>query len=366
MKLALLGDASHTNIQRWCEGLQHHGVDLHVISFTPGDTTWEQLYPLPLRWQLGTLNYFAAAPHVRRLLREIRPDLLLAYFVTGYGLLGALTQFHPLVLLTSGSDILLPRSPVMRRIQRFTLKRGDLVTAWAPHMAAAAERLGVPQTKLFVLARGIPVQAFAAHRSPPPQRGDVLKMVSTRALRPIYRLDVLIRAVGRLRQHGVPFELTIVGRGPQLDELRALVGEIGLERQVHFSGYVRNDELPAVLARHNTYVSLSPSDGVSASLLEAMAVGLTPIVVDHPANRQWLVDGENGILLGSLTLESIADALGRASQAFDLRQAAWERNAAIVRERADMFENARRYVARFEQLRREMVASESRLAGVGG
>ncbi|MEP7291808.1 MAG: glycosyltransferase family 4 protein [Chloroflexota bacterium] len=351
MKIALLADASHTNIQRWCEGLQNNGVDLHLLSFTPQNSMVQQTYPLPLPGLPGKVNYFTAVLYVKRLLREIQPDILMSYYVTGYGTLGTLTGFHPLVMITAGSDVLIaPRSPLMRRILRSTLKRGDLVAAFAPHMAQAVRQLGVPDEKIFTLPQGIFAEPFIAHRSPQPKTGDPLKIISTRSLRPIYNLDLLIRATSYLAQSGVPFEITIASKGGLENELKSLAQSLDVAQYITFAGFVPNHELPELLALHNTYLSLTPSDGVSASLLEAMAVGLVPLVVDHPANRYWITPGENGILLDMLTPEAAARALLNVSTNLALRQRAWTHNVKIVTERGDMQRNIARYVKRISEL----------------
>jgi glycosyltransferase involved in cell wall biosynthesis len=55
--------------------------------------------------------------------------------------------------------------------------------------------------------------------------------------------------------------------------------------------------MPNLLAQSDIYVSTSPYDGTSVSLLEALASGAFPIVTDIPSNREWITDGDNGFLV---------------------------------------------------------------------
>src|SRR5207302_8080691 len=146
-----------------------------MISLHGGRAQKIPTYHLPVRPLPGKLHYFAAVPYVRRLLAAIQPDVVLAYYVTGYGTLAALAGSHPLVQVTSGSDVLVaPRNPMMKLLLRYTLSRADLVTAWAPHMAEAARRLGVSHGRIVVLPRGIPYQQFAKSRAlRPSENGSV-------------------------------------------------------------------------------------------------------------------------------------------------------------------------------------------------
>jgi glycosyltransferase involved in cell wall biosynthesis len=350
LRMVLLADAAHVNCQRWCEGLSQAGTDIHVLSFNR-TSKMKQVYQLPLSPLPGKLHYLAAVPYVRRLIAAIRPHLVVAYYVTGYGTLAALAGHHPLVMVTSGSDILLaPRSPILRRLLRYNLNRADLVTAWAPHMAEAVRRLGVAPQRIFTLPRGIPLGQFARIRCSRPKINDVVYLISTRSLKEEYNPGVLLLAIRLLRDRGVSFILTLAGDGPQRGEVVALAQKLGLERHVKFLGFVPNDKLPALLMQHHLYISLVASDGVSASLLEAMAVGLLPLVPDHPANRLWIEPGVNGVLLDNLSPAAVAEALRRAVEDFSLRLRAWQQNPAIVHDRADLHRNSSLFVERFRRL----------------
>ncbi|HRE46499.1 MAG TPA: glycosyltransferase [Aggregatilineales bacterium] len=356
LRMALFADVGHVNIQRWAEGLIGAGAEVHLISFRRGQVAGATLHILQKKLP-GKGMYLSALPAARRLLREIQPEVVAAYYVTGYGLLAALTGVHPLVQVTSGSDVLIaPHNPLMRAVVRFTLSRADLITAWADHMAAAALKV-FPQQKrssvanrLMVLPRGIPAETFAAVHSPPPAADQALRIISTRSLRPAYKIDTIIRAVGLLRREGVDVYLTIAGEGALRGELEGLAAELKVTDRVRFAGFVPNDQLPGLLAQHTTYLAVIDTDGVSASLLEGMAVGLLPVVADHLANRMWLKAGENGVLLDDLSPGGVAAALRRAHGDLGLRTRAWSANAQIVRERADLSLNSARYVGAFRAL----------------
>jgi glycosyltransferase involved in cell wall biosynthesis len=350
-RIALLADAGHVNIQRWCEGLTRAGAEVHVLSFRDGETNGWKVYPLPVLPLLGKVQYFACVPYVRRLIDSIKPHVLACYYVTGYGTLGSLTAFHPIIQITSGSDLLLAGSnPIMRKILKHNLGRADLVTAWAPHMAEAALANGASVEKLMILPRGIPVQRFVGARCKKRAKDNVVRIISTRSLRSVYKLDLLLQTAQLLRQDGMRFTLTLAGDGPLRQELISQAKRAGLMGHVKFSGFVSNDDLAALLAQHDLYVSLSPTDGVSASLLEAMAVGLFPIVADHPANRMWIDHQRNGLLLDHLTATSVARAIRKAASDVDLMEKASNVNSEAVVKRADLDLNCEQYVLRFRQL----------------
>src|SRR5205823_5531054 len=104
----------------------------------------------PLPQPLEKFHYFFAAAHIRKLIAQIKPDIVLAYFVSGYGTLGALSKFHPIVQITAGYDVLYPyKNPIMKALVRFNLNHAELITAWAPHMAEAVQGYGVQGDKIL-------------------------------------------------------------------------------------------------------------------------------------------------------------------------------------------------------------------------
>lgn len=350
LRLAILGDIAHVNVQRWCQGLAQAGAEVHVLSLAAAESKFWRLHHLTGRGH-GKLRYLTTVPTARRMIAAIKPDVVAAYYVTGYGTLGAWLGFRPLVQMTSGSDVLIaPQQPVMRQLVLYNLSRAQLVTAWAPHMAEAARRLGVPDERLFVLPRGIPTAEFTAQHCPEPAADQVVRLICTRSLKPIYRIDVLIRAAAKLAAQGCQYPLTLAGDGSQRPYLTQLAQALGVASVVQLVGFVANSHLPQELARHHIYLALTPSDGVSASLLEAMAVGLLPIVPDNAANRYWVTSGENGLLLSDLDADTVAAAIVRGAEDVDLRRRAWGQNPARVADQADWRRNAAQYVARFRQL----------------
>lgn len=358
LKIALLADVDHVNVRRWCEGLAGAGAEMHVISFSAAATDFagaQRVYRLKGRALPGKAHYALAMPAVRRLLRTIKPDLLAAYYITGYGFLGALTGFRPLVLHSSGSDVLLaPSDPTLRRVLDFSLKRAALTTAWAPHMGEAVRAMGVDEERIMVLPRGIPVADFARVQAKLPSSGEPLRLISTRRLHPAYNIELLVRAVAKVREHRHDLRLTLAGDGPLRGSLESLAVELKLGDNVHFAGRVGNDDLPKLLAEHHFYSAQVPTEGVSASLLEAMAVGLVPLVPDNPGNRHWIRSGENAWLLDDLTPEGVAGVLELAiaglKEAPDKWRAAAQENIARIRNEADYERNAQRYMERFRSL----------------
>jgi L-malate glycosyltransferase len=333
MKICYLANAASIHTQRWASHFARAGHDVTVASLTNStidgvDVRW--IGPDPNL--CGRVAYLLAVPRLRRLLREVKPDLLHAHYAGGYGLTAALSRFHPLALTAWGSDVLiLPRtSRLMRRLVQLALRRAELVTSMAGHMTAAIRGLGVPEERVLTLPFGVDTSLFHPRRAQSLQaRGaSALTIVSTRHLEPVYNVGLLIEAMPAIAAAVPGVKLLLIGEGSERPRLQARVRELDLARRVLFLGRRRPIEIADYLSDADLFVSTSLSDGNNISLNEAMACGAFPIATDIPANREWIRHGENGFLTDLYdprTLAGLAvQALGRAEIRAQAAQANWE------------------------------------------
>lgn len=129
---------------------------------------------------------------------------------------------------------------------------------------------------------------------------------------------MLIQAFARLSQEKPDYILKIFGQGPLKDELKELAASLGVGERVTFPGYVRDvDEQMRDAA---LYVSSSDFEGISNSMLEALAMGIPTICTDCPAGgaREMIEDGVNGLLVSVGDVEGLHQAMTRVLDNPDL------------------------------------------------
>lgn len=98
---------------------------------------------------------------------------------------------------------------------------------------------------------------------------------------------------------------------------------------------VSRSEMAELFSLAAVTVSPSTHDGTPNTLLEGMACGALPVAGDIESVREWITDGENGLLCDPRDAESVAACIIRALDDADLRAHAARRNAALIAERAD-------------------------------
>jgi glycosyltransferase involved in cell wall biosynthesis len=101
--------------------------------------------------------------------------------------------------------------------------------------------------------------------------------------------------------------LVFIGEGPQEDELKTVATELGVADHCRFLGFRR--DVPALLACLDIFVQPSPREGLSVTLLEAMASRKPVVAADITGNQEVIDDGINGVLCQPMSSAALAEAL---------------------------------------------------------
>ena len=283
--LCLFGDADHVHLRRWAQEMLARGWRISVVTARPqAQEGVEQIVLPPVRRSSDWLWRVGAA---RAAVRALKPDLLHAHYITSYGYLGARAAgCIPLVMTAWGSDLLVTpfESRLKRWLTAWTLRQAALITGDSADLVAAARAYG-PSAALHEIHWGVDLARFApADWAAKPG----FEAVSLRHWSRNYRIDLILRALARVRECHPHAHLHLLGGGPDEGALRALANELGLQSATSFHGRLDDAGMAAVLTRCKLSISVPASDATSVSLLEGMACGLVTLGSDLPANRQWL------------------------------------------------------------------------------
>ncbi len=118
------------------------------------------------------------------------------------------------------------------------------------------------------------------------------------------KVDVLIRALKLLNRKDI--QLVVAGKGAALSEYQALARALGVSRQVHFTGFVIDNDLPTLLNCIDVFAMPSEAELLSIASLEAMATGKPLLAARSKALPELVTDGENGYLFEPGSLQDAA------------------------------------------------------------
>ena len=344
-KILFLGETYRADAITWMNGLKEFG-DFEIITWelkTPNTTFLSRLARI--------FEFNTALFQIKKLVKKHQPDMVIAERTTSYGFLAALSGVKPVAIAQQGRTDLWPEKsillPLKKIIQHYAFQKADLIHAWGPVMTISMKKANVDINKVLVLPKGIDLEQFKNKKNIP--SGKITAIV-TRSLMPEYCHNVILQAFGILNQKGIDFELTIVGDGKLLPILKDLAKKLGIENKVHFTGRIPNTKLPELLQQSNFYISMPITEGVSASLFEAMASNCYPVVTDIPGNQSWIKHRENGQLITIGDTEMLANELLWAFENNDYRNTAVLKNRKFVEENADYNTNMEIIAHKYHEL----------------
>jgi glycosyltransferase involved in cell wall biosynthesis len=298
---------------------------------------------------------------LRRVIKEIKPDLIHAGPIQTCAFLVALSGFRPLLSMSWGFDLMqdAERNAWWRWLTRYTLRHSTYFTSDAQVTRRKAVEYGMDPERTVVFPWGVDLKHFSpqrlaiskktlatenrksktlAPRSPawrlgatqagrepvgarrpgahlpraqvPGSAGVINRKSFTlfcnRAWEPRYGVDVLAKAFVKVAQQRKDVSLLLLAGGSQAQTIRQILMNGGVMERVQFGGQVSQTDLPRWYHIADLFISPSHVDGSSVSLMEALACGLPALVSDIPANQEWVREGINGWLFPDGDAQALA------------------------------------------------------------
>lgn len=293
------------------------------------------------------LNIASAAKRLAGHIAAVQPDLIHAMRIPFEGILAerALAAFRPtsvrppLVVSIWGNDFTLHAAADKRvaRSTKLVLRAAAGVLADCQRDLDLAVEWGLNrQTLRKVLPGGGGIQPELFH---PPDVGRVGEgnrartVINPRGLRAYVCSQEFLEAIPLVIARFPDARFLCTGT---LGDVRAerWVRQLGIETAVELHPTLPRSGMAELFCRSAISVSPTTHDGIPNTLLEALACGCFPIAGDLDSIREWITDGENGLLVNPVDPSEIAAAITRAFLDSDLIARANAANLALITRRA--------------------------------
>lgn len=250
--------------------------------------------------------------HIRRIARAHRASLMHCHHYSPfvYGSLARIGGANCRMVFTEHGRLSDARPSLKRRAANVFFSRfADRVFAVSEDLRRHLVEEGFRPEAVNVIYNGIdlnvngaaPTRIREMFNLPP----AALIIGSVGRLDPVKDLATLVAATAEVgRSH--PAELIIIGDGPDRARLERAAAESGIGAHVHFLGF--RSDARAWLGACDVYVNSSVSEGVSLTILEAMAAGL-PIIATRVGGTPEILDTTCGILVPARAPQALAAAL---------------------------------------------------------
>ncbi len=352
--LAALAETEHQVFYLRLEGNQRQVEDRPVPS--PIEQVQWAGGKGPFRWR----DVPRLVSDLKRVLRQLKPDIAHAGPIQTCAFLVAITRFRPLLTMSWGFDVMqdAERNAWWRWVTRYTLRGSTYFVSDAVVTRDKAVAYGMNPDCTAVFPWGVDLAHFRPVEALRGSSGGLststkvsaaqvaenapFTLFCNRSWEPRYGVDVLARAFAKVAQQRPNARLLLLGGGSQANVIRQILLSGHVLDRVQFPGQVSQSDLPRWYHMADLYISPSHVDGSSVSLMEALACGLPVLVSDIPANCEWVTDGRNGWLFPDGDADALASKIIEVMEQSDtssIRHAArqtaedradWSKNFAVL------------------------------------
>ena len=250
---------------------------------------------------------------VMSLLRDWRPDVIVAFFGIPSGVIAWLTQKVtkiPYLVSLRGGDVPGFRpydfafyhrlvAPLLHKVWR----RAGSVVANSQGLGALGKAFD-KQVDIQIIPNGVDLLRYRIVDDRDWMPSNLLWVG-----RLVYQkgLDILIKSLAGLKS--MPWTLNLVGDGSHRPELERMAVEHGIAERIEFMGWLDRDVLFQYFKKANLFVFPSRHEGMPNAILEAMACGLPVIATQISGNEDLIHHGENGLLVPTEDPMALREAL---------------------------------------------------------
>lgn len=207
---------------------------------------------------------------------------------------------------------------LLDRFQKFLIKKSTVVAAPSEFQRNMLISQGIDENSIVVLRNAVDLNKF--HPNIPPtikKNVDEKILLYAGRLVPWKGVDYLIKAHAKLSDE---YKLIIVGDGPSISDLKALVQQLGVKDIVMFTGKISNNEIPKYISSSDIVILPSLYDPFPHSMLETLAmrkpliatsVGGVPEVIEHKKTGYLVNPGDSNGLADAIKELTNDDALAK-------------------------------------------------------
>jgi glycosyltransferase involved in cell wall biosynthesis len=302
-----------------------------------------------IRQKLGPFTLHPAKNSLRKIIDQVNPQLIHAMRIPYEGMLAALAirdlvdnhkggEHPPFLVSVWGNDFTLHASSsmLMKRFTRETLYIADALHTDCLRDQRMAYDWGFQREHPAIVlpgGGGVNLDFFS-----PPDRfelveEDVMTVINPRGVRAYIRNDTFFHAAKLVLTKNPRVRFVCTGMEGET-HIEAMVNELGIAFNVELLPKVSYSEMPKLFKSAQVAVSPSTHDGTPNTLLEAMACGCFPIAGDIESLREWIIPGENGLLVNPDDPNQLAEAILKSLKDRELRSKAAQYNTKLMAEKA--------------------------------
>jgi len=330
MKILYIANSESIHTKRWLTWFIKKGHKVYLITPAASDIKGiEKEYILPFKKKGGIIPRPLFVFKIKKIIRNVKPDILHCHYMLGAGIYGALVNFHPYVLTGWGGDIAIqPYKSVFKRfLVKYNVKKSDYVTVFSKYLVDHLNKLNIKPKNLEIIVpweKNISehkykekLKQLSEEINAPPNSFIV---VSPRNMQPLYRIDRIIDCIPSvIEKHPNTIFVFLKGLADEnyYEKILATVEKYSIQNNVRIiSRWLNDEEMAALHTLSNVMISIPIMDQFAITVREAMVYGSIPIIGDLEIYRTiftdknaFFVSGENSKEIASIIVEIIENPI---------------------------------------------------------
>lgn len=322
MRILLLADISSEHTEKWALGLESNGITVGLFSFNKASYPWfennkniivlyEPEFKLNTLSTSSKISYLKFVKPLINVIAQFKPDIVHAHYATSYGLIGALSGFHPYVISAWGTDVMKfpQKNFINKAILKYNLRKADAICATSNTIQEYLKP--VTGKDVHVIPFGVDINKFIKKDVVSLFDENTFVIGSIKTLEELYNIDVLIRAFSLLKtKYSNKFlKLLIIGVGSQEQELKQLVSDLQISKDVVFTGRIPFSEISNYFNMLDVLVNISDYESFGVSVIEAMACEKPVIATNTGGLKEIIENSDFGSLVEVDNVEQTANEI---------------------------------------------------------
>jgi L-malate glycosyltransferase len=304
MKILFLADPNSEHTIKWANALYSKNIEIQIFGITCVDKKNDlnkkiKVYSSNVKinneeiadTKFSKVRYLKDMRLIKKIIKEFRPDIIHSHYASSYGLMGAMSGFHPFIISVWGSDVFdFPRKSFLhKKIFNFVLKKADEILSTSNIMVK--EISSYTDKKIQVTPFGVDVNYFKSFKVKSIFNENSFVIGTVKSLEKIYGIDTLLLSFNllKLKHSQKEIKLLIIGDGTEKENLIKLSKELNIYEDVLFAGKIVNSKLPDYYNMMDVAVFLSRQESFGVSVLEASSCEI-PVVVSNAGGLPEIVD----------------------------------------------------------------------------
>jgi len=210
---------------------------------------------------------------------------------------------------------------LLAKTQYWVCRKADGVIVPSQYLADIVRGWGTKPNKIHLIYNGVDFKKSELTKEDARKKigipGNII--LSSGRLVPWKGFRMLIKIMPKVLEINQFFRLIIIGDGPEMNNLKTIVRNMGLDRKVYLVGKKSKEDMALYLAASDMFILNSGYEGFSHQILEAMAAGVPVIASAMGGNKEVVNQGENGFLVRYNDEFNILEAIKGLHQSPELK-----------------------------------------------